>query len=135
MMSETTARSGYRGIAARLLLAWLLALGPVLAAAGAAPGPVPAADHPVSESENPMPCHTGAGQTAEPAQPACPHCSGDGPLSQCQCCDFAAPAGMAGLHSLPTRWPVDGTPPRSRINPPLPESPGDRLYRPPILQS
>jgi len=82
-----------------------------------------------------MPCHTDAGQAAEPAQPACPHCAGEGPLSQCQCCGFAAPAGLISLDPGPAAAPADGMPAHLKITDPLPESPGDRFYRPPIFQS
>ena len=138
MKSRKSARPHTRQTAARLLPALLLALAPVLTFAGGMPPTASADQNIAAQAGQQMPCHGGAGQTqaAETAsQAGCPHCSEGEPLSQCHCCDYAAPAGLIGLDLSPPPAPVDSIRPRLRVNDPLPDSPDDRLYRPPITQS
>lgn len=126
-----------RRTTARLLLALLLALAPVLTLAGGMPVSASTDQFVAAQADQQMPCHSDAGQTAEAApQASCPHCSsGSGQLSQCHCCDYAAPAGLISLDLSPATVPVNGILPRLHITDPLPDSPGGRLYRPPIIQS
>ena len=122
--------------AARLLLAMLLALGPVLTFAAGMPLTISADQDPAAHAEQPMPCHGGTGQKTEAAaQSDCPHCSGGDRLSPCHCCEYAAPAGLISIDLNPPPTPVDGIRSNLHANEPLPDSPGDRLYRPPIIQS
>jgi len=134
MMSRHANQSHARRTAARLLLALLLAVAPVLTFAGGSPVSVTDADGSASSAIASMPCHTGAGPEADSGpQAACPHCTVDGPVSQCHCCGYAAPAGLISLCIDPTTTPAAGLSKRLYSTDPLPESPGDRLYRPPII--
>ncbi len=119
---------------ARLWLALLLAATPVLTFAGGVS--VFAADEMTPTRADQAPCHEGGGQSMDSAQQAdCQHCAGDGPASQCHCCDFAAPAGLAGLGSGPAGPPQADMPVRLPVSKPLPHSPGEPLYRPPITSA
>lgn len=136
MMSTKSGNPNGRRTLARIMLALLLALAPVLTFAGGMPATALTDRDMVTQADQQMPCHDGAGQTAEAAsQAGCPHCSDSDRLSQCQCCDYAAPAGLISLDLNPATAPVDGIPSRLRITDPLPESADERLYRPPIIQS
>ena len=137
MMSAVTARSEPAGMALRLLLALLLLVAPLLTVAG---GMSPAgngadtAETMAAHAHHAMPCHAVDGPTKDSVPEAvCPHCSGDGPLSQCECCTFAAPPGLVSLDAGPTQPPFNGMTTRLPRSGPLPESPGDRLFRPPIV--
>ncbi len=131
--SQTDRRHASRALA-RLWLVLLLVLTPLLTFAGGTP--VSSADGDggsVSLADQPMPCHEGDGQPLQ--QPACPHCAGDGTASQCHCCDFAAPAGLSRLAAGLTTPPQAGMLRRLPASDPLPDSPGDLLYRPPIIRA
>jgi hypothetical protein len=119
-------------MAGRLLLALVLAIVPLLATSGGMPRPVSATDDAAKTSQD-MPCHPAAAERVQ--QDACPHCTGDSAASKCHCCGYVAPAGLgfqAGI--LLDDHPGDA-PPRMVASVPLPESSGDRLYRPPIFHS
>jgi hypothetical protein len=139
-MTKTTAadRRNRSRVSARLLLALLLVLAPLLANAAGIPMMIsgPDAATPVSAQ---MPCHSGDQQPLQAAasvqQDACPHCTGDGPASQCHCCGQATPAGLSFLPGIHPDRHADGAPLRLAVTDPLPDSPGDRLYRPPIALS
>jgi hypothetical protein len=117
-------------MAGRLLLALVLAIVPLLATSDGMPV---SADDDAAQTSQDMPCHPAQAERAQ--QDACPHCSGDAAASQCHCCGHGAPTGLgfqAGI--LPDNHPGDA-PPRMVAGVPLPESSGDRLYRPPIFHS
>ena len=136
MMSTKSGKPNGRCTLARIMLALLLALAPVLTFAGGVLAAASADRDIVTQADQQMPCHGGAGQQAEAASHAgCPHCSDGDQLSQCHCCDYAAPAGLISLDLGPATPPVDGIRSRLRTTDPLPESAADRLYRPPIIQS
>lgn len=80
-----------------------------------------------------MPCHADIGTTT-PATPHadCPHCNGDAPPIQCQCCDQAAPTGALQRPTDTDRRPSRDARYRATLPDALPRSPDDRLYRPPI---
>lgn len=85
------------------------------------------------EAHGQMPCHPDIGTTTPAAPQAdCPHCSGDAPLGQCQCCDQAAPAGVPQLPTDTEQRLNRGDRYHASLPDALPRSPGDRLYRPPI---
>lgn len=87
---------------------------------------------PAAASE--MPCHdiTESATNDAAVVADCPHCLGDAPFSQCQCCDFAVPAAIPSLF-IQVESVNDGC---SRyvamVSDATPDSPGERLYRPPI---
>ncbi len=118
----------------RLLLALLLAFAPLLSIAQSMP-PLSAAGE--TSGADAMPCHTqaGAADDASTTQTPCPHCSGDAPLSQCQCCDYAVPAGLAATSVSAYSAPKGAESYDARLPEHLPASPGERLYRPPIHSS
>lgn len=128
----------HRRASARLLLSLLLVIAPLLANAAGISMMISGADTATPVSAQ-MPCHSGDTQpmkasTAAQAD-ACPHCDGDSPASQCHCCGHAAPAGLSFQTAIhPDRHP-DGPPLRLATADPLPDSLGDRLYRPPIVHS
>lgn len=116
----------------RLYLALLLVLAPLWAPLGAA-----AADASAGSAEQ-MPCCPAAPAEADqPLQPAsnqadsCGHCSGDGPMGQCQCCVFASAATMPALevsaHSylkpeffrVNTAFALPAAPPQAPFRPPI----------------
>ena len=136
MMSTKSGNPNGRRTLARTMLALLLALAPLLTFAGGMPAAASADRDIVTQADQQMPCHGGAGQTADAAsQAGCPHCSDGEQLSQCHCCDYAAPAALISLDLDPATAPADGIRSRLRITDPLPESADERLYRPPIIQS
>ncbi len=118
-----------------LLLALLLALSPLISAAAQAPA---AADNAAGAAEHSaqMPCHNHTGSIDAAVMDAdCPHCAGDAPATQCECCDQAAPAGLL---TFSVNGAVISTRDRDRpaiLSDALPRSPGERLYRPPIQSS
>jgi len=133
MMQKNARHPDAGRMAGRLLLALVLAIVPLLATSDGMPRPVSAADDAAQTSRQDMPCHPAAAERAQ--QDACPHCTGDAAASKCHCCGYAAPAGLgfqAGI--LPDNHPGDA-PPCMVASVPLPESSGDRLYRPPIFHS
>ena len=136
MMFATTSRSGHQSVALRLLLALLLALVPLPTIAGNVSPAANAADDMAASTghnDHQMPCHADNGTAVDPVRDlGCPHCTGDAPLSQCECCTLAAPPGLISLDSDPTQPPFNGVTTRLPRSSPLPESPGDRLFRPPI---
>lgn len=139
-MSSTAAhRPKRRRAAYRLLLSLLLALAPFSASAAGMPMLTVDADASASTTQQ-MPCHpertAQSVQSAENMQQdACPHCTGDGPASQCHCCGYAAPAGL-GLQADALADSHPGDPPlRMGVTDPLPDSPGYRPFRPPIFHS
>lgn len=127
---SVTVRARYpHGVRVRLMLALILMLAPVVSAAQWMP--LQATADVGAETEQ-MPCHTGPAVPETEPQPACPHCSADGPLTSCKCCDQTAPAWLAfvlaSTHSVVAVtstlvWLGPDTPP---------PSPAERLYRPPI---
>ena len=139
MLQTTADRQNRSRAAARLLLSLLLMIAPLLAAAGVAPVTLAAGDGGNSPASAPMPCHTLEAQTTRSAetaqQDACPHCTGDAPASQCHCCGYAAPAGLGFHTDMLSDTRADGLPLRLAATHPLPDSPGDCLYRPPIALS
>lgn len=81
-----------------------------------------------------MPCHDMHTDDMQ-ATADCPHCSGDAPMSQCECCENVAPAGvvlpLVGNVHTPTdsdHYVVHGADA-------LPPADPGRLYRPPIRSS
>ena len=132
MMQQSARRPDASQVFGRLLLVLLLALAPLPATSGGTPGTVPAADEAAQTSYD-MPCHQA--QTERAPQDACPDCATDGSASQCHCCGHAAPAGLGFQSHIVLDGYPDDAPPRMAASDPLPESSGDRLYRPPIFQS
>lgn len=139
-MTKTTAADSRNGSRAstRLLCSLLLVIAPLLANAAGISMMISGPDA-ASPASAQMPCHSGDTQpmpaSAAAQADACPHCDGDGPASQCHCCGHAAPAGLSFQTAIqPDRHP-DGPPLRMAVTDPLPDSPGDRLYRPPIALS
>jgi len=124
--------------AARLLLSLLLVIVPLLANAAGKTMMNSGADAATPVSAQ-MPCHSDDTQPMQaPAATqanACPHCTGDGPASQCHCCGHAAPAGLSFQTAVHPDRDRNGPPLRMAVTDPLPDSPGDRLYRPPIVHS
>lgn len=116
-----------------LLLALLLALAPLLS--GAQPLISDAEAGAGEPTTTQMPCHSHAGgdhvhmPTADAGD--CPHCSGDAPLDQCDCCEQAVPAAVAVYAPTGGDTCAD-TRPRMSYTRFLPRSPGERIYRPPI---
>jgi hypothetical protein len=136
MTSTKSGKPNGRRTLARVMLALLLTLAPLLTLAGGMPAAASADQEIVTQADQQMPCHGDAGQTADAAsQAGCPHCSDGDRLSQCHCCDYAAPAALISLDLDPATAPADGIRSRLRITDPLPKSAVDRLYRPPIIQS
>ena len=139
-MTRTTAtdKRNSRQAAARLLLSLLLLIAPLLANAAGIPMMNSGADATTPVS-NQMPCHSGDAQpTQSPAAAqahGCPHCTGDAPATQCHCFGHATPAGLGFQAAIHPSRHADGAVPRGVVTDPLPDSPGDRLYRPPIIRS
>ncbi len=132
MMQKSARRPNASQVAGRLLLALVLAFAPLLATSEGMPTTATAADD-AAQTGYEMPCHPAEAEQAQ--QGACAHCAGDGAASQCHCCGYAAPAGLGfQAGTLPGRY-TDDAPPRMAASDPLPESSGDRLYRPPIFHS
>jgi hypothetical protein len=132
MMQKDTRGFDAIQVVGRLLLVLLLACAPPLAISDGMPTPVKAGNDAAAITYE-MPCHPAEAERAQ--KDACPHCTGEGTASQCQCCGYAVPAGMGfEARTLLDRHP-DDAPPRMAVNDPLPESSGDRLYRPPIFHS
>jgi len=132
MMQKNARRPDASEMAARVLLALVLAIAPLLATSDGMPKTVSTADD-AAQTDYDMPCHPAQAERAQ--QDACPHCTGDGAASQCHCCGCAAPAGLGfQAGTLPDSY-TDDAPPRITVSDPLPESSGDRLYRPPIFHS
>ena len=119
-----------------LLLALLLALSPLMSAAQAPAAADNTAGAAVSSTQ--MPCHSDSisGSSDIPTMHAdCPHCAGDAPANQCQCCDQAAPAGLL-TPTIDGQATSTGDADRAAmLSDALPRSPGERLYRPPIQSS
>jgi len=132
MMQKNARRPNASQVAGRLLLALALAFAPLLATSAGMPATVTAADN-AAQTNYDMPCHPA--QTERAQQDACPHCTGDGAASQCHCCGYAAPAGPGFQAGTPPDSHPNDAPPRMTASDPLPESSGDRLYRPPIFHS
>lgn len=65
----------------------------------------------------------------------CPHCAGDAPPAQCDCFEHAVPAALTHGLSGNDIAHYAGEPPAERYTDPLPRSPRERLYRPPITTS
>jgi hypothetical protein len=132
MMQKSLRRHNASQVARRLLLALVLIFAPLLAISDGMPTTMTAADD-AAQTNHDMPCHPA--QAEQTQQDACPHCTGDGAASQCHCCSYAAPAGLGfQAGTLPDSY-ADGAPPRMTASDPLPESSGDRLYRPPIFHN
>ena len=132
MMQKSARRPDASQVAGRLLLALVLAFAPLLATSEGMPETVIAADD-AAHSSYGMPCHPA--QAGQAQQDACAHCTGDGAASQCHCCGYAAPAGLGFRAGALPDCHTDDAPPRMAASDPLPESSGDRLYRPPIFHS
>ena len=117
-----------------LLLALLLALSPLMSAAQAPATADNTADAAMSSAQ--MPCHSESGLSDVSTMHAdCPHCAGDAPATQCQCCDQAAPAGLlTPVIDAQVTSTGDGDRP-AMFSDALPSSPGERLFRPPIQSS
>ena len=122
---DQTRRVEHRAL--RLLLAALLAVAPLLAPANAASAATVA-------DLAPMPCHgapAGRGTIDAAASHDCPHCVGDAPLAQCQCCSCAAPAGIPSIdvsaHLSSNNIGYLGT-----LIVSLHPAPNEILFRPPI---
>lgn len=120
------------------MLSLLLMLAPVLTAAGSVPMMV-SVDARASTAPAQMPCHPSEVQPMQAGeigqQDSCPHCTGDAPASQCHCCGYAAPAGLSVSTGISPDHHPGGAPLRPATADPLPETQGDRLYRPPIAHS
>lgn len=119
-------------ISLRLMLALLLALSPLWSFAGM---PTAAADDKVAAGG--MPCHAGAGHHGDAlksgSDSACPHCDGGGAAVQCQCAHFTVPAGAPPAvvtTDIATFLTAVSSEP---VTEPIPDSPRNRLYRPPIV--
>ncbi len=114
----------------RLLLALVLVLSPLWSLAQMPPATIDAANATVD-----MPCHTGATKSDQQTKNSipCPHCDGGGAAAQCQCCHYAAPAGapvsMIAADIATYLAEVSAEP----VPDSLPDSPRNRLYRPPII--
>jgi hypothetical protein len=138
-MTQTTADRGNRSrVIARLVLSVLLAFAPLLAVSGGMPMTSPAIDD-TRQINGQMPCHQTESQSvlsvAPAQQDACPHCADEGPASQCHCCGYSAPAGLSFQADILSEIRPDGRPLRTAVTDPMPDSSGDRLYRPPIFHS
>lgn len=117
-----------------LVLTLLLAFAPLLSIAQSMP-PLSTAGE--TADGDTMPCHThaGAGGEAATALAPCPHCNGDAPLSQCQCCGYAVPAGLIAALVIAYSSPQGSESYDVRLPEDLPMSPDERLFRPPIQSS
>ena len=122
-----------RHLSLRLILALMLVLGPLLSHA------LPQDMHGTDDSAvatAAMPCHGSSSDldqtAAEDIDDGCPHCCGEGLASQCHCCNFTASAGLPELAST-VLFALNGAQAKASIvDDPLPDSPDDPLYRPPI---
>ncbi len=115
----------------RLALALLLVLLPLLTHA------LPQLVHTDDIGAAPMmPCHGTPGDLVQTPAPeienGCPHCCGEAPASQCHCCGFTAPAGLPELAFASPLTLGDGKAIATIADDPLPDSPDDPFYRPPI---
>jgi hypothetical protein len=130
-MQKDTRRPHTSLVAGHLLLALILAFAPLLAGTQGMPKIAAAADHAASGG---MPCHPA--EVEPPAQQdACPHCTADGTAAKCHCCGHAAPAGLNLQAGIVVDSHPGGAPAHAAVSDPLPESSGERLYRPPIFHS
>lgn len=80
-------------------------------------------------------CHAAAdtSQGVAATDAGCPHCAGDGPLSQCHCWGGTAPSGVAhAAPDSPATSPAAGSL-RISVKDNLPDAPPENLFRPPIL--
>lgn len=119
-----------QGTASRLLLCLALALAalgpPAQAVLGAAAAP-----------DSGAPCCSCADRVAatDPCVPACQHCGDEARVAPCPCCGQAAPA--VPVSGPPEPWaPARGAASTRAGNTlPLPDTPAEDLFRPPIIPS
>lgn len=135
-----TGRGAHRTL--RLLLAFVLAVFPLLSLAQTTPDAAHAGEAGLPMSA--MPCHGATiGQPVDAAAdraaagqdqpPGCPHCAGDAAASACLCAGLAGPVGPATTAYTPMRHDAGQTAPLAMVSDALPDSPGERLFRPPIV--
>ena len=121
-----------RRLSLRFVLALLLVFLPLLTYA------LPQAMHTVDDTApvSMMPCHGTAGDLAQTPvleiENGCPHCCGEVPASQCHCCGLTAPAGLSELAFAARLTPGARQATATITDDPLPDSPDDPFYRPPI---
>lgn len=121
--------SRHRGWITRALLALLLVTAPLLAPLAENGSGTPPSVNPGHEQ---MPCHAGGPAAGGQHEAACPDCGDDMTMSQCECCDQAAPAGIA-THQAGTAAPHNDRDAHPRPHPgPSPSNPFEAPYRPPI---
>jgi len=118
-----------------ILLALLLFFGPLLSIAAPLTAAYPPAED-AAQSFQPL-CHSMAAAEqipleSVPVDTKCPHCSGDGPASQCHCWGYSLPAGLASKSICGPAMAAPGVLLRIAADA-VPDSPPENRFRPPIL--